>query len=811
MRRLVRAPAYSLGVIATIAVALGAATAVAILLRGVLLRPLGYPEPDRLVHIALTTPGMGTTGTGHSSGTYAMLRERTRTLSGVAAYMENAAVTITEGDTPERVGAGIVTPSFFPLLGVVPVTGRFFEDNDALQPLPPVVISFDLWQRRFGGDPDIAGKTVELNRTRRTILGVAPRHLDLPSRETALFYPDSITATNAGLSYRYLNVIGRLRDETTMEQAQAEVSHVASQLPERFPDLSRAAFDRALLSMPVEGLREAIVAPVRGELGLLGLAVILVLLAAIANVSTLTLVRAARLTTEASISRALGADRADLVRRFVVEGLIVSLAGAMIAVPLARLLLASRFGFAEGDLPRLDGIAFGSRAAFAMLVAAGALGAFLGILGARRSDEHRAVSLSGIRTTRGRGWRRMQDVFVGSQVAGAMVLLCSAGIVAVSFARLRATDLGFRHDGRAKFAIQLPFRGYDTYQRTAAFHARLSELLQRTPGIRRSAIAMELPSTPQGFRVNYSATVSRDDGRVVTTPVSINVVSTEYFRVIGTNVLQGRALAAGDLLADNPGVVISRTLAGELFGEEDPVGRELRLSSRYPAYRIVGVSGDVYSDAVWEGPLKSVYFPLIDELPPTSTERESRIPVMPGGVQHVLETDLPVSALMPFVRGAVASIDPRLAVWGVQPLGEIVDAVSARTRLATIALGIASLATLLLVGIGLYSTVAYAMSGRRREIAVRQALGASPASVVKMVLMEGALVVGAGVLLGGVLSAAARGVLASLLHGAVANGALLGAGAALVVMLVGALALLSPAINSSRVDAAGALRGDQGA
>jgi len=299
-------------------------------------------------------------------------------------------------------------------------------------------------------------------------------------------------------------------------------------------------------------------------------------------------------------------------------------------------------------------------------------------------------------------------------------------------------------------------------------------------------------------------------GATRTTLVNANVVSADFFRTMHIPLLAGRAFQPGDLSSPSPGVVLGAALARELFGTEDPVGREVHLVSKtaHPSYRVVGVSGDVYGERLTEGPLRALYFPLLAELPPTSTETEGRIPFMPAGVTFVVRSTLPLVALRPIFTRAVASVDSRVPLWDIRTLDAIVADASARTRLTMLLLGIAAAATLLLGAIGLYSVIAYAVAGRTREFAVRLAIGATPAEVTRQVLREGAIVASVGLLAGIVLSLASTGVLRDLLFEVSATDPVMYLAAVVVVLLGTGAATYAPARRAGHTDPVRALNSE---
>jgi len=808
-RRLVRAPAFTLGTIATLGVGLGAAAGIGTLVYGVMLRPLPYADSERIVSVQILTPGLGISANQQSSGTYLFLAERATSFSAVGAYMSNNAVSITEGDAPERVAAALMTPSVLGILGVVPVAGRLMSDEDAaIGFTSPVMISFDLWQRRYGGDPSVVGRSIELNRAKRVIAGVLPRGFAFPSRETAVYYPERIEATRAGLTDRSLMMISRLANGISVEHAQREVDALVPRLGERFPEVAGEALARARIAGRVESMRDAMVAPVRAELRLLAALVAAVLLIALANVTTLALLRGEASQAQVAVIRALGASAGAVRQRFTTESVIVAVGGAIAAVPVAALIVVTKLGVSDVRVPRLTEIEMTPTVAAVILVGAVLIGLIVGTMMTARASRHLESLRVETRITASRGWRRAQQMLVAVQIALAMTLLLDAGLFTMSMLRLRRVDLGFVSKDRAQFSVQIPFRGYSTYQRTAAFDLGVVDALAHTPGVAAAAGVMEMPSTPQLLDMRPTLEAARADGQHASAVVRINVASPSFFDVMRIPIREGRTFARGDLASATPGVVLSASLSHELFGRTNPIGREVRFTKgKYPSYRVVGVSGDVYGDRVADGALRSIYFPLLNDLDPASTETENRIPVMPGGMHFVVQSALSLDALTPAFRAAVRSIDPRVPVWDVRTLDDIVATTTAGLRLSMLLLGAAAFATLVLGAIGVYSVVAYSVAGRAPELAVRLALGATPRTVSRLVYRESGFMIGGGVIAGAVLSLAGGRIVSGLLYEvSVADPRMLVASIVAVGVVAGS-AVFAPARRAGRTDPATVLRG----
>lgn len=809
LRRFRRAPTFAAGVIGTLAIGLGAAAGIGAIVYGVMLRPLPYHDPDRLVQVSVETPGLGISTTENSSGTYLFFRDRARSFSELGAYMVNDGIGITEGESPERVSGALLTPNVFQILGTTPVVGRLPTEDDT-RPYPvPVLISYELWQRRFGGDASVPGKYIELNRSRRLILGVLPRGFDFPSPRVMVYYPEHIDAPTAALRYRDLTVVGRLRPGATTRGAQAELDALAPRLHERFPELTAEAVQQSGFHPVVQTLRSAIVAPVRAELVVLGILVGVVLLIATANVATLCLLRADRLRGETAVSRALGASRGALARRFIVEGCVLALLGGLAAIPVVVVAISTKLGFAAEQIPRLESVGVTPTLVIALLGVALAIGVALGTLAAARGQAGDAArTLRGeARSTGGGGWRSLQRTLVAGQIALALALVLGAGLMGESLARLRRVDIGFVPTGGAKFTLQLPFTGYSTNQQAAAFHLELLRVLRAVPGVTAATTAMQFPLTPQLLSVHPRLEAVADGGRTTAVTVNENIASANFFTVMGIAIRSGRTFEPGDLRSMTPGIVISAAVARELFGDTDPIGRTVRMASRksQQAYRVIGVCGDVYADRIADGVQRAIYYPLLDEVP--IGPEELRIPYVPAGMHFVVRSSQPLAALLPALRRAVASIDPRVPIWDVRTLDDIVADSTARLRLTMLLLAVAAAATLLLGAVGLYSVIAYSVAGRSGEFAVRLAIGATPVEIVALVLREGALLAVAGTVVGVALSMGSARLLRDLLYGVSATDPIVYVAGACGVLCASLAAMYVPARRAGSSDPARALRG----
>jgi predicted permease len=806
VRRLSRTPAFTFGVVMTLGVGLGCAVGLGVLASTVLFEPLPYTDPDGIVRVDVETPGLGMTTTENSPGTFQLFAERARSFALIGAYYENDAITLQGRGAPERTTAAMVTPSVFRILGTRPLIGRLLDDVKSGGDTIPVLISYDVWQRHFAGDTAAIGRTIELNRAARRVVGVLPRGFDFPSPDVGVWFPTTEQAAKAGLTNRYLSVIGRLRNGVTVEEANVEVATIASGIAQRYPELSADAVRESRLRASARTLRSAIVAPVRGELGLLGAVAALVLLVAFTNVTTLVLLRAERIRGEIALSQALGASVGAIARRLVAEGLVLAMGGLVVALPAAIVILETRLGFATDQVPRLHEIRLTAAVliASAISIAAGAVLGGVAMLRTRRALADGGLAGQPSRATGGVAWRRSRQTLVAAQVAMALAVLFACGLMAKSLRKLHEVDLGFVARGAASFSTPLPFSSYEKYQKTVAFHLRVLDALRALPGVSGATAVMRPPLSAAWSGLEDRLETSNPTRTSYATALS-SVVTPEYFRVMGIP-LRGRTFERGDYIAPMPAVIVSRSLARELFGGDDPIGREVRIagSRSYPAYRVVGVVGDVYSDRIANGPVRSLYFPFVDDLPSSSPEKP-RIPYNPSA-HYVIRTDASITTLLPEFRRIVASIDPALPITDVTTLDSMVASAMARTRIATTLLAAAAAAALLLGAMGLYSVIAFAVAGRTREFAVRLAVGATGRSIIRLVFREGVTILAIGVVGGVALSFGGIRIIRSVLYEVSARDASMYAATLAVVLTTAAVAIYVPARRAAATDPARVLR-----
>lgn len=813
VRRLAREPSVSVPSFVTIALGVGASTAVFGLVHAILLEPLPYPDADRLVELGHVTPLAGLERVGQSPGTYALYRAGSRAFEDIAVYYENAvSVSVTDGDVPERVRVALVSPSFFRVVDVAPALGRWFtEEEGAWDPEAPspVIISHDLWVRRYGADPGILDRTVELNQTPRDVVGVMPPHFGFPHAETDVWYAEEPEPSTGDLPRDlFRSGVGRLRADVDGAAASDELARLLAGLAAS-PELSAGG-----LRPTVVALRDRIVEDVRRPLLLLALTASFVLLVTFANVAGLFLVRAERRAREVGVSRALGAGRGDLLGRFATEGLLLSLAAGAFGASVARAGIVARFGFASTELPRLQELAFdGTTLAFAIALS---LASACVISGASLFRSRRSAPGSGSaassRAIGDRRWWLVHRGLASVQVALSLALLVGSTVMVESLVRLSRVHPGFEPEAALSFDVNPPASRYQGYEAGATLHRELRARLRGLPGVTGVEAVAWLPLTAvPGFSREHVA-VFGDPAPDDAPPATLNLVTPGYFDVMGIPVLHG--VAFGDLAVgpDAPPVVLSQRLARLLFGDVDPLGRRVHLPGyerfleRQP-FTIAGVVGDVPGERLADGAEPMIYFPAVLEAG-APAEVTGAYPLVPGELTVVVRAATSPVDLVPRIREVVGELDPKVPVAGVGSLEDLLRAATARTRLVTLLLTIAAAASLGLGVTGVYGIVAYSVSRRTPEIGLRVALGATAKQVQSLVLGQASRIAAAGVA-GGWLAAygLTRALRGQLYEVTPTDPAAYAAATALLLAVV-LLAGWLPARKAGRLDATEALRSE---
>jgi predicted permease len=809
-RRLARSPAFTATASLTLAVGIGATVAIFALVDGVLFRPLPYPDSERLVVIRHAAPGLGLGDVELSDGLYEHYRASNEVFEEMAIWQE--AFVNLDGPDGEalRVELALTTPSLLQVLGVRPLLGPGFDGND--DGGRSVLLSYGLWQRRYGGDPSVVGRMTLVNGAARRVAGVMPRDFRFPRPGIDLWMDLGFDRDDLRVGSFYYRGAARLRPGVTVQQARAELDRLVRTVEGEFPDATPQRLSEMRLTPLVAPMKDDVVGDVRTTLWLLFGAVGFVLLIACANVANLHLVRAVAREREVAVRAALGAARRDLVRYLLAEsGLLAAVGGASgtLTAWAAVRVFAKR---APVDLPRLEELAVGGRAlacAAVLTAVAGMVFCLLPAAGALRAGRGGGLHGAGRALTASPRRQRTQRALVAAQVALALALLVGSALMVQTFLRLARVDPGFDHRDLLTFEIAQPLRGYETYERSARFQLALLDSLRALPGVLSAGAVGGLPLTGTEGGSSWTSTSRflqplEAEGQPATDgeprEVRARAVTHGYFEAMGISVVNGRAPRPTDRAAAGSPVLLSANLAARLFRGASAVGRLVRHPDDAGWNTVLGVVADVREDGNDEPAPEIVYVPLLDA---------TTFPgVGPGYLAFALRTGVPATSLVPAVRRIVGTLDARMPIGSVRTMEEIVSAKSARLTFTMVLILGAGIAATFLGTIGLYGILSYTVGQRRREIGVRVALGAEPGDVVRLVLREGVALTVIGIGAGVAMAALLTQFLEVLLYEVSPTDPATFALTAAALLLVAVMACTVPARRAARVQPVEALAAD---
>lgn len=805
IRLLRRSPGFTTLAVLTIGLGIGANSAIFSVINGVVRKPLAYPDADRLMFITSQFPTLNFNKFWVSPPEYFEFKEHTRAFSHVGAY-STGAMNLSEGDRPERVNTAFVTASMFDVLGVQPQRGSVFTpDQDRPGADPVLLISHELWQRAFGADPAIVGKTVMVQGRQRTVLGVMPPGFDLHDARAQLWMPlglDSNNRQNRGSHSLYL--VGRLAPDVSVAQANAELQLMLTQQWREWVAQGHVPNDSSH-RVQMAPLRDEVVGNVRRALWVLQGAVLLVLLIACANVANLLLARAESRHKEFAVRTALGAGKVRILRQFMTEGTVLSLMGAALGLALAFWGLKALLAANPDSVPRAAEITLDPVVLTFTVGVALVTGLVFGLAPLLHMGEQ-AVTLSikegGLRATSGAGRNRVRRGLVVAEIALAVMLVIGAGLLIRTFRNLTSVDAGFDVENRVTFGLVLPQATYPDSQRVVQVIADLSRKLDEIPGIERVAAMQGLPpQRPVNANDTNFEGYTPGPGDPPANVDYYQTVTQGYFETMGIEIVKGRAFEAGDAIG-GPVVIINETLAKRFYREADPIGRRLNPSfgPNTPLFTIVGIARDVKQGGL-EAPAGTELYFNHEQLPRI-------VGFAPRQMNLVLHTSRPLSSVMPGIRAAVRAIDPGLPIVQLRSMEDVVGASLTRQRFLSLLLGIFAGVALLLAAIGTYGVLAYMVSERQREIGIRMALGAGNSQVVGLVFKQGITIALIGIVVGVAGALALSRLTQSLLFGVDPADPATFALVAGVIVVVATAACLIPMRRATRVDPLTAIRAD---
>jgi len=813
LRRLARAPGFTTISILTLGLGIAGTTAAFSVVNAVLLRPLPYREPERLVQLWHAAPGLGMAQFEQSDASYIQYQDKaTRSFQSLASYRTESA-NLTGGQDPERVASAQVTASFLPTLGVVPALGRNFTDGeDRPGGAAVVILSNALWQRRYGGDRNIIGKPIQIDGIAREVVGVMPATFHFPAATTELWTPTAIDRAHLNTGSFNRNAIGRLRPGVTIKAAEAEMQPILMRLPDDVPGMmTRAIFEQAKIQVTLHSLRDDVIGDIRPILFTVLGTVAFVLLIACANVANLFLVRAEARTKEVAVRSALGATPRAIVRLYLGEGLVLAAAGAALGVVLAYGALTLLLRTAPEGLPRaseigIDLASLGLAAAIAVIT-----GVFFSAVPFFRSGKAELTPMlrdSTRGSTSGRERQRVRNTFVVAQVALALILLVGSGLLARSFQRMRAVDPGFKPAGVLTLRLSIPEATYRTTGDIARFYHQLTTRLATVPGVQSVGTVTKLPLSEGGDNHNGAWIEDRPSTKDGLPSIHLIVnASQDYFASMGIPLIEGRTFRDDGTDQPSHEMIVSRSFARQYWPNGSAIGKRVKSGGpEAPWSTIVGVVGDVHDEALTKPAEAAVYQPIVTAVQPQPGAPDSII--ANNTMSLTIRTSGEAMAVFPAVRREIWAIDRNLPLVNVREMSQVVESAMARTTFTLIMIGAAAGVALLLGAIGIYGVISYMVSLRTREIGVRMALGAQSTEVRRMVVRQGLAlaVIGVGIGLAGAL--ALSRLISSLLYGIAPHDPLTLGVVTVGLLAVAAVASWLPAMRAARIDPIEALRAD---
>ncbi len=812
LRILRKNPGFTVVAVLTLALGIGGTAAIFNIVNAVLIRPLPFRSPSRLMLLGEGIPKMGFPKMGFSAPDLRVLERTQRSFEGIGAF-ENEEMDISARGEPERVTVTRVTPSLFPMLGVSPILGRAFAPDEDAPGQNVALLSYGLWQRRYGADHAVIGRTLQLNRQLYEVVGVMPQDFEFPPRGAQanhageVWVPMAFTPAELqgwGMDYD-LAVLGRLRPHITLGQARAEADSLSHVIRENYPSELLKAFGGAQLEVHVYPFHEELVGSVRTPLLVLLAAVAMVLLIACANLATLLLSRAATRQMEVAIRTALGASRVRLVGQMLIESLLLALAGGalglLVAVWGANLLLS----LAPGDVRLPHHISSGGRLTVFVLMISCLAAILFGLAPAfqvSRASPQGSLREGGRSGTPGRGQHRLQGFFVTAEFALGLLLLVGAGLLIRSFGKLVESNPGFRPDHVLTLNLPLPSQAYPKGAQVRQFFEQLLMRVGNLPGVKAAALSSDLPLSGRG---TVAITIEGETNAERETPKAVcqTWVVGRYFQTMGIPLLKGRPFGPEDRRDSQPVAIVSQTTARQFWPGQDPIGKRIRWGLYSPWQTIVGIVGDV-NDAPLGQPVQAHLYRPYWQLPDSFFENGSLGDVR--ALYLALRTQLDPASLTSVVVGQIHSLDSDLAATDIRTMNQVISSSVAGPKFNAFLLSVFAGVALFLAAIGIYGVLAYVVAQQTHEIGIRLALGAKPGDVLGSVLWRGMRLAGPGCVIGLLTALALTRLMASLLYGVSATDPITFATVVVVLLAVALLASYIPARRATKVDPMTALR-----
>ena len=803
LRVLLKTPRFTAAAVLSLAIGIGANTAIFSVTNALLLRPLSYRDADRLVILWNRSPGLNVEQDWFSPGQYLDIKADNQVFENVAATIDSS-FNLTGQGIPERVEGARVSSSLFSVLGAQPVIGRTFTSEEDEQGKPTTaILSYGFWQRHFAGDPNVVGKTFSLNGNQIEIVGVMPRDFTLnkevmptvnkiSNAEILLSLPMGWGKRTTRTNEDY-NIFGKLKSGFTLAQAQADVDRIVSGMKQQYPQNYTPGSGFMISVVP---LLQQVVGDVRKPLLILLGAVGFVLLIACANVANLQLARANVRQKEIAIRAAVGARRWRIVRQLLTESVLLSLLGGLLGLLTAfgglRILL--RLG--PDTLPRLNEIGIDGRVLGFTLVVSFITGIVFGLAPALRSSR---VDLNGVlkqggRGSTGVGHNRVRSTLVITEVALSLVLLIGAGLLVRSYSYIQDANFGFNPRNVLSFRLSLPTAKYKGPAVTT-FYKQLIDRIKALPGVESVGTSYSLPMSSVALAwgpITIEGYVPKNPTDFVMS--NERFVSPGYFSAMGVPLVKGRQFDERDTKDAQQTVIVNESLAQRFWPNQDPIGKRLERGDKEPWRSVVGVVRDTKQFSVDNEPPISIYHP------------HDQFPI--GTMFLVVRSTQDASTLTAGITQEIRKLDPELPAFEFKTMEQRLSDALSRRRFSTFFLSVFAMVALVLAAIGLYGVMAYSVTQRTQEIGIRMALGAEPAKIMTMIVRNSFVLVVTGVVIGLVGAFAVTRVMASLLYGVTATDTLTFAGPPLILAAVALLASYFPAQRAARVDPTVALRSE---
>lgn len=812
LRQLRKSPGFTLTVVATLALGIGATTAVFSLIEGILLRPLPFVDSERLVvlgdHIG---NGLNLSVTARDIGTYS---RATSAFSSMGGFI-GSTYELSGGASPEEIAGARMNSSVFTLLGVQPEIGRMFTKQEDDGRLPVAVIGDALWQNRYHRDPHVLGSSIELNRKTYSIIGVMPRSFEFPLdagrlNQSQLWVPLSLTPeelSDQAAGFFGYRIVARLKDGVTFEAAGQDADRVAHEIMRNFPATMSAIRIRGAITP----LHESVVGETRPILQALFVAVGIVLLIACVNVAVLLLVRAIRRRRESAVRLALGAHAASIIRESMVEGLLLSSAGALLGFVLSVIAVRTSLDFLPDSIARINSVSIDGGVAlfaFALAIATGVFSSAAPAFAAVRSNITDTLKDGARAGTGGRNHAWLRSGLIAAEIAIALVLLTTCGAFLRSYQKMLAVDPGFKPDRVLVAGFQLPLNQYRTYTAADNFNREVVDRLLSKPGIVSVGISNLVPGSNSYGRAAYTIEGQPIDGWKLQF-ATFGAVYGDYFKSLGIALLEGRTFTLADRAGAPLVAIVNRSMADHYWPGQSAVGKRMHVGNPkkgLPWATIVGVVANTKIGSLDTPDEDQWYVPMEQPAILDGSEPGANL-VNPVGGFIVIRSTLPADQIIGTVRETVAGIDALLPLEQVQAMSEVMSNVEAPRRFNTDLITVFAIGALVLAITGIYAVVAFSISIRAQEIAIRMALGAQRGNIARLVLFSGTRLALAGCGIGLLAAFGVSRLVSSFLFEVSATDPLIYAGSVVIMIFVALLASALPAVRAASADPVDALRG----